>query len=123
MSKKVLNIGQCAFDHSSISNLLSGLGAKTIKVDLHAQTRAAILEHSPSLILVNRLNDNDGASGLDLIKELRSDPAFAGIPIMLVSNYTDAQKDAVNAGAINGFGKSSIRSEETRRRLKEVLGS
>jgi hypothetical protein len=41
---------------------------------------------------------------------------------MLVSNYADAQQQAETAGALPGFGKSSLRTPETRERLRAVLG-
>ena len=121
MTKKVLIVGQCSFDYGSIAQLLSALSATAVKVDLHVSTIGAIKEHSPSLILVNRINDNDGTSGVALIKELRSNSSFNEIPIMLVSNYEEAQREALEVGAIKGFGKSSLGSEETQRLLKEVL--
>jgi hypothetical protein len=40
---------------------------------------------------------------------------------MLVSNYADAQRDAVGRGALPGFGKSALRQPETLSRLAEVL--
>jgi hypothetical protein len=40
---------------------------------------------------------------------------------MLVSNYGDAQADAVAIGALRGFGKVELRDPATRDRLAEVL--
>ncbi len=41
---------------------------------------------------------------------------------MLVSNYEDAQQDAVARGALPGFGKAALRQPETRNRLAAILG-
>ena len=50
---------------------------------------------------------------------VRTDPALAPIPTLLVSNYPDAQSEAVALGALSGFGKSDI----GRSKAKEVLGA
>src|SRR5436190_1733462 len=53
----------------------------------------------------NRIHDADGTSVLDLIRRLKSQTA---IPLMLVSNFETAQREAVVAGALPGFGKSAL---------------
>lgn len=60
------------------------------------------------LVLVNRVLDEDSSSGLDLIRQLKADPALARIPVLLVSNYVDAQAQAVALGALRGFGKNDL---------------
>ena len=63
---------------------------------------------SDSLLLVNRQLDGsfDSTSGIELIGDLasRSDPP----KMMLISNYPDAQEQAVSVGAQQGFGKSQL---------------
>ena len=41
--------------------------------------------------------------------------------MMLISNYDDAQQAAVEAGAIRGFGKSSLQDSDTTTLLQRVL--
>ncbi len=41
---------------------------------------------------------------------------------MLVSNYADAQKEAVEAGALPGFGKADLGDGQTHERLRNALG-
>lgn len=75
-----------------------------------------------ALVLVNRVFDMDGASGMELISQLKSkESEFAGIPVMLVSNYEKSQAEAIANGAIPGFGKSELQSVETRRKIESVL--
>ena len=45
-----------------------------------------------------------------------------GVPVMLVSNYPQYQQQAVDAGAVPGFGKAELRSPTTLARLAEFLG-
>ena len=121
MSAVVLSIGQCSFDNGSLSRLISSLGGTTKTIALHTQVAEAIVSCQPKLILVNRVNDSDGSSGIELIREIRSNPQFEAIPIMLISNYADAQKQALAAGAVPGFGKSQINSTEVSALLKKYL--
>jgi len=43
------------------------------------------------------------------------------VPVMLVSNFADAQAQAVESGALPGFGKAALNAPETLARLKEQL--
>jgi hypothetical protein len=82
-------------------------------------------ENSVVLVLVNRILDRDKTSGLDLIKELvaerekREDANPAHI--MLVSNYPEFQREAVQMGAVEGFGKDMLGAESTRNLLATLI--
>jgi CheY-like chemotaxis protein len=58
------------------------------------------------VVLVNRVLAADDSSGLDVIEDLLS--AKTSVPIMLVSDFTDAQDAAVALGAVRGFGKADL---------------
>lgn len=62
------------------------------------------------LVLVNRVFDGDGTSGLALIGAIKADPELADVPVMLVSNYPEAQAEAKQLGALPGFGKGDLRA-------------
>lgn len=73
-----------------------------------------------ALLLVNRVldgdfNDDDGQA---LIKRLLETGAKR---VMLISNFPDAQAAAERAGALPGFGKTTMGSEKTQQRLREAL--
>jgi len=40
---------------------------------------------------------------------------------MVVSNYQDAQTAAVEAGAVQGFGKSALNTDQTKELLAKYL--
>ena len=67
--------------------------------------------------------DLDGSSGLDLIRALTeaADEPPASVPVILVSDYPEAQRAAGELGAAPGFGKASLHSPETFARLKALL--
>jgi len=73
------------------------------------------------LILVNRLLDADGSPAMDVLSSLKATPSTAEIPVMVVSNFEDAQKTAVEAGAVRGFGKAALQDNETKMLLANYL--
>src|SRR5947209_6514195 len=111
---KVLSLGQCAADHYSLSRLLRDqFQADVDAVDTPADALAALREGGYALVLVNRVFDR-GGSGLDFITRLKADPDRGAAPVMLISDYADAQQQAADRGALPGFGKSALRSPATR---------
>lgn len=80
-----------------------------------------LAERDYALVLVNRLVFADGSEGSRLITRMKSDAAIAKMPVMLVSNYADAQQAAVAAGAVPGFGKAAVYDDGTLDRLAKFL--
>jgi CheY-like chemotaxis protein len=123
-AKRILSVGQCAADHSRISRTFQqAFAAEVIGVDTNVEALDKLRREAFALVLVNRVFDADGASGLDFIKHVKSDAALTQMPLMLVSNYTDAQKQAVEAGATPGFGKAELGAVQMIERVKGVLVS
>jgi DNA-binding NarL/FixJ family response regulator len=119
--KSVLSIGQCCADHSSISRLINQhFQIEIINADSSAEAFSLIDSNTFSLILVNRIFDANAESGLDFIEKYYSKKASAS-PIMLVSNFEQSQKDALQLGAELGFGKSALTSPDTLLKLKKYL--
>ena len=122
MSKNVIDVGQCDPDHSSISGLLKQHFDVTVhRANSHAEAIAMTAELKPALVLINRLYDADGSEGMETLRTLKADDATASVPVMIVSNYSDAQDAAVAAGAVQGFGKASLTSQSTVDLLQEYL--
>ena len=73
-----------------------------------------------SLLLVNRELDGgfDSRSGIELIQQViqQDDPPV----VMLISNYEDAQQEALAAGATLGFGKTQLYDQSTTQLLREA---
>ncbi len=108
-TKRVLSVGQCAADHHSIAvTLRRTFGAEVVGADTATEALEALRNNPFALVLVNRVFDADGGSGLDLIRALKADDKLKTAPVMLVSNFADAQKQATAAGAEPGFGKASL---------------
>src|SRR6266404_5678694 len=108
--KHVLNVGQCHADGSSMTRVIEEqFEADVVPADTAAEARALLERESFHLILVNRILDADGSSGLELIKQIKADPGLQDVPVMLVSNYEDWQQEAAKLGAVPGFGKAGLR--------------
>jgi two-component system chemotaxis response regulator CheY len=120
--KIVLDVGQCRPDHASIARLVTSAGAQIERVTLPSIALQKLKEKHYDLVLVNRKIDEDYSDGLELVKAMQADPQLKHIPVMLISNYPEAQEEAVRHGAIRGFGKNEINDPATRERLRRVLG-
>ncbi len=122
-SRRVLSVGQCGADHSAIARLVRRVGAdaEAVPADSAEEALAELRGGGYALVLVNRVFDC-GGSGLDLIARIKADEAVRDVPVMLVSDYPSAQQQAVELGALPGFGKSALGAPETARRLTAALG-
>ncbi|MEO1130976.1 MAG: hypothetical protein AAFX05_14885 [Planctomycetota bacterium] len=107
----VVLVGHCGFDAGSLEKAVRTAipEARIERADDAAALQA--LEGDAHLLLINRVLERGFATseGIDLIRAL----AANGPAAMLISNYADAQQEAEQAGALPGFGKSDIQSEET----------
>ena len=115
---KVVLVGHCGFDQASlaraVASALPGLAVESA-YDTDGLDRLA---GPDALLLVNRVLDGrfTTGSGIDLIVDLANqDPAPR---VMLISNYADAQAQAVQAGALPGFGKSEMGTADTEAKLR-----
>src|SRR5947209_1810220 len=91
--KRVLSIGQCGADHGGISRTLQRhFGAEVVAAHTPEEGLSHLREGDFALVLVNRVLDADGSSGLDVVKQLKADEELREVPVMLVSNYEDAQE-------------------------------
>ena len=121
---RVLSVGQCSPDHSQITLLLETVaGAEPDAADSSGTAFEAARAGGYDLILVNRVFDATGESGLDLIAKLKEDSATKGTPVMLVSNLADAQEEAERLGALPGFGKAALAAPETEELLRAVFSA
>src|SRR5262245_27268233 len=91
--KRVLSVGQCGLDHGNIFRALQrSFGVEVVPAGTAVEALDRLRHEEFALVLVNRVLDADGGSGLDLIRRIRSESV---VPVMLVSNYEEAQQEAV----------------------------
>ena len=122
-TRRVLDIGQCDYDHGRIESLLRAqFGAEVVRVHSATEALDRLRNEAFDLVLVNRIFDRTAEEGLDLIRKAKADAKLSAVPVMLVSNFPESQAEAVAAGAIPGFGKAALAEAGTRARLEKILG-
>lgn len=115
---RILSVGQCGLDGPRIKRSLEKtFNASVTDASSLSEATDEIADGGYDLVLVNRILDATGESGQDVIEA-----AVAGnTKAMLVSNFEDAQEQAVAAGAAPGFGKKVLDSDEANDRIRAAL--
>lgn len=90
-------------------------------VDSAEEALTALASRQYDLVLINRVFDQNGEEGLELIQKIKSEPATQSTPVMLISNYPDFQSQAEKLGAAPGIGKSTLSTKESLQRLAAFL--
>ena len=122
MSKRVLDVGNCGPDHAAIRRMIQDHFDAVVVQAHQARDAFALLRGEPfHLVLVNRKLDVDYSEGMEIIRQLKADQQFGEVPVMLVSNHVDPQRQAVAAGAEPGFGKLTLGDPSTIERFRAVL--
>ena len=123
MLKRVLDVGQCNPDHASISHFLASHFEVEIDRAHHLDdTISKLRGQSYDLVLINRKLDVDHSDGIEILKYIKSDDILKETPVILISNYADAQESAVAEGALLGFGKAELGSPATKAKVMSILG-
>ena len=122
MPKKVVLVGHCGPDSSYLRIAISK-ASKDIQI-LSADDEnelSQILAQQPDLLLVNRELEFGFAErhGVKLIEMLSKQKP--PVKMMLISNFPEAQQEAVKAGAVLGFGKREVGTPKVTEILQAVL--
>jgi len=122
--KKVVLVGHCGPD-SSYLRMAVQRAARDAVISMADDDKhlAEILDAGADLLLVNRTLDYGFAdeSGVALIAKLRA--AHPNLRAMLVSNYPDAQAEAIASGALPGFGKRELGTPRVAEIIRGALGT
>ncbi|MEX2167889.1 MAG: response regulator [Pirellulales bacterium] len=122
MSHRILDVGQCGLDHSTIrSYLTANFDCEIVQAHGADDALRSLKQSEFDLVLVNRKLDRDYSDGIEVIRQIKADAETAEVPVMLVTNYPEHQESAVAAGAVHGFGKLEFGKPETLQMLKAVL--
>lgn len=118
--KTILDVGQCGYDGPRMTQILQAkAGVRVDTADTLDEAAERLTGHKYDLVLVNRLLAVDGSSGLELIRWMKEQNLPT--PVMLVSDFPEAQEQAVELGAIKGFGKSRIDAADTIKLIKHAM--
>jgi two-component system chemotaxis response regulator CheY len=80
-----------------------------------------LMEEGVDLLLLNRVLDYGFSVdlGVDLIKKVREE--YPNLKMMLITNYPDAQAEAIRLGALPGFGKREMGSPKVAELLRKAV--
>lgn len=122
MAKRIALIGHCGPD-SSYLRLAVSRAARDVQVVAadDAAELEQIVREGVDLLLFNRVLDYgfEESEGVAVIRKLRQ--SHPTLRMMLVSNYPEAQAEAVAAGALPGFGKREMGSPRVSGLIREAL--
>ena len=116
--KRIVLVGHCGPDSYALRSAI-GSAVPGAKIEFANDEEAAIKAAAEgALLLINRELDGGFATdGLGLVAKLAG-----ATKVMLISNYEDAQAASEKAGALPGFGKRGMYSEEAKERLRGAVG-
>jgi two-component system chemotaxis response regulator CheY len=100
---KILLVDDFSTMRRIIKNLLKDLGMTNVTEADDGQTALPILKQGGIDFLVTDWN-MPGMTGIDLLKEVRSDPNLASMPVLMVT--AEAKKEQIIAAAqagVNGY--------------------
>ncbi|MEQ8848455.1 response regulator [Botrimarina sp.] len=125
MASRVLSVGQCGPDHAALVDFLTRNfdGVEVDAAKLPADTFEKLRAGSYDLVLVNRKLDEDYSDGIEVVRQIKSEPTLRDTPVMLVTNYAEHQDAAVAEGALRGFGKLELGDPATVQRVRAALAS
>jgi hypothetical protein len=122
--KRIVLVGHCGADSYALKSAVSRMVPGS-EIVFAPDTRSVEAELARAdLLLINRTldGDYDQHEGVDIVRQVaaRGERAPA---LMLISNYSESQAEAVKAGARPGFGKRDLYSDEAKRRVLDAIGS
>ncbi|MBX3394637.1 MAG: response regulator [Phycisphaerae bacterium] len=121
-NSSVLDVGNCDPDHGMIRKmLLKHFDVEIDRVMFVDEAIEKLRKRSYDLVMFNRLIFDDGSEGIELLRRAKVEPSLAATPMMMISNFAEAQARAVAAGGVPGFGKDSIFAESTCELLSRYL--
>lgn len=122
-ARKVIFVGHCGPDSTYLRMLVrKALGQADVRMIEEPTELDQALQQGADLILFNRELGYgfEPDSGVEFIRLLKQrNPAT---PMMLISNFPDAQAAAIAAGAVQGFGKREIGSPKAAELLRAAIG-
>ena len=100
---------------------LSDAGFKVRRASNGEDGLKLVLADHPALILLDVAMP--GMNGISMLKQLRQDPWGKSVPVIVLSNYGDADKvaDSLFNGVQFYFIKANVKVEDIIKKVKEVL--
>lgn len=120
---RIVLVGHCGPDSWALRAMLDRVAPGVAVAGAGGQSELDACCTADVLLLVNRVPAGEfgGVSGVELIRRMRQHATPPAM--MLVSDYPEAQAEAVAAGASPGFGKSQLHDEQVASRIRAAMGA
>ena len=122
MGQRIVLVGHCGVDAPRLEREVSKSipRAEVLCVNTEMQLQD-VVDEGADLFLVNRQLPYgfESEEGVELIHELQQ--MHPDAKTMLVSNYAEAQAEALAAGAVPGFGKRELGQPRVVQLIREAL--
>ena len=118
--QRVILVGHCGIDGPRLQQEISSKAPDfdVTRINDLEELESAVKEGA-DLLLVNREPVGFEEEGVDIIRDVHQ--KYPDQKMMLVSDYPEAQDEAVKAGALPGFGKADIGSTKLVETVKGAL--
>lgn len=104
---------------SLVAMTLDDLGVKVVPAATFTEAITAATAERPSLVLLDLvLGDEDG---LEILPDLRRDPAFSGVPVVVFTVH-DSLEEKARLQGVDGFVSKPFKAETLRRAVEPFLG-
>jgi len=121
MAKTILTVDDSASMRQMIKMTLSNAGYSVIEADDGTRGLATARGTAVDMVLTD-LN-MPGMDGISLVRELRKLPSFTGVPIVLLTTESDAERKAqAKAAGATGWITKPFQPEQLLAVTKKVLG-
>ena len=90
-------------------------GATTGKAGLESITKSP-----PDLIILDIMLPG-GMNGFDVLEQLKKDPRYANIPVLVLTNLDSERESAMNIGATDYLVKSNTSMDDLVTKVKAIL--
>lgn len=121
-TRTIVLVGHCGPDMFMLKSAIGRTAEAPIATVNDTKSLSEYLNGDSVLLINRKLDGKFGTrSGIELIAQINQhdNPPI----VMLISNYEDAQAQAVAAGARQGFGKSDLYDESSTKALRQAVGS
>lgn len=105
----------------AIRFILSRDGCRVTVLTDGLQARAAVAQGKPDLLILDLMLP--GKSGLEILMELRADPATVALPVlMLTAKGQGRDREAAERAGVSAFMTKPFDNAEIRTKVRDLLG-
>src|SRR5437870_4473534 len=120
--EKVLVVDDNRASRDLIRAILKTVRGHIIEASNGQQALDLIQQERPNLVLLDV--DMPGLDGLTVVKRIREDTSFAGLPVVAVTAFAmDADREKCMAAGFTAYITKPVRAAGLRQQVQELLGA